>query len=102
MYLADYGEDDRGLNWQTAYATPSEMSVAIYYDVRENANVAGNAQTLRVAPARAGRQRGLPRPARIVAARRPVHAAGELGRRRSHVVEVDVASARGVLTALGI
>ncbi|MEZ6235108.1 MAG: DUF1559 domain-containing protein [Phycisphaerales bacterium] len=52
MYLADYGEDDQGLNWNTAYGSPNEINIAIFYDVRERAHVSGNPLTLRVAPNR--------------------------------------------------
>lgn len=55
MYLADYGEDPIGTNWQTAYAAPNEMNIAIFYDVREAANVSGPAATLRIAPNRHGK-----------------------------------------------
>ncbi|MCA9287143.1 MAG: prepilin-type N-terminal cleavage/methylation domain-containing protein [Phycisphaerales bacterium] len=52
MYLADYGEDERGLNWNTAYGAPNEMNIAIFYDVRTRDHVSGNPLTLRVAPNR--------------------------------------------------
>ncbi len=55
MYLADYGEDSLGFNWNTAYAAPNEMNIAIFYDVREAANVSGPLATLRIAPNRHGK-----------------------------------------------
>jgi len=54
MYLADYGDDPNGTNWTTAYASPSEMNIAIFYDLRESNLVTGNPATLRIAPKRHG------------------------------------------------
>jgi prepilin-type N-terminal cleavage/methylation domain-containing protein/prepilin-type processing-associated H-X9-DG protein len=55
MYLADYGADPIGTNWQTAYGFGNEMDAAIFYDVREEGHVNGNPNTMRVDPERHGK-----------------------------------------------